>query len=61
MRVVLREDGSWLVDASLELDELKQLLGVQQLPGEDQEALSAAHGHDHIIYRRSPQSAAGAS
>jgi len=35
MRVVRREDGSWLVDGSLELGELKQLLGVKQTPGEE--------------------------
>ncbi|HTV90938.1 MAG TPA: hemolysin family protein [Stellaceae bacterium] len=34
-RVVRREDGTLLVDGMLGLDELKQLLGVAQLPGED--------------------------
>jgi magnesium and cobalt exporter, CNNM family len=36
-RIVRREDGSWLVDGMLGLDELKQILGVSQLPGEDPE------------------------
>jgi putative hemolysin len=36
-RIVRREDGSWLVDGMLGLDELKQLLGVNQLEGEDPE------------------------
>jgi putative hemolysin len=34
-RIVRREDGTLLVDGMLGLDELKQLLGVAQLPGED--------------------------
>jgi putative hemolysin len=43
-RIVRREDGSWLVDASLELDELKQLIGAQQMPGEDLEAYQTLSG-----------------
>jgi len=34
VRIVQREDGSWLVDGALELDELKRLLAVKQFPGE---------------------------
>jgi len=34
-RVVRREDGTWLIDGMVPLDELKQVLGVNQLPGED--------------------------
>jgi putative hemolysin len=34
-RIVRREDGTLLVDGMLGLDELKQLLGVARLPGED--------------------------
>ena len=34
-RIVSREDGTFLVDGMLGLDELKQLLGVSELPGED--------------------------
>jgi putative hemolysin len=34
-RIVRREDGTLLVDGMLGLDELKQLLGVAHLPGED--------------------------
>ena len=34
-RVVRREDGSWLVDGMLSLDELKQVLQLSRLPGED--------------------------
>src|SRR5579884_375706 len=36
-RIVHREDGTWLVDGMLGLDEVKQVLGVAHLPGEDQE------------------------
>lgn len=34
-RVVRREDGSWLVDGMLGVDEVKQALDVVQLPGDD--------------------------
>jgi putative hemolysin len=34
-RVVRREDGTWLVDGMVGVDELKQLLGLSRLPGED--------------------------
>jgi len=34
-RVVRREDGTWLIDGMVGLDELKQVLGVSRLPGED--------------------------
>src|SRR5438270_380173 len=34
-RVVKREDGTWLIDGMIGLDELKQVLGVSQLLGED--------------------------
>src|SRR5260370_36217673 len=36
-RIVSRADGTWLVDGMLGLDELKRVLGVTQLPGEDPE------------------------
>ena len=34
-RVVRREDGTWLIDGMVGLDELKQVLGISHLPGED--------------------------
>ena len=34
-RVVHRDDGTWLIDGMVGLDELKQLLGVSRLPSED--------------------------
>src|SRR5207249_4297567 len=34
-RVVRRDDGTWLIDGMVGLDELKQVLGISRLPGED--------------------------
>jgi putative hemolysin len=34
-RVVRREDGTYLIDGMVGLDELRQVLGISQLPGED--------------------------
>jgi putative hemolysin len=34
-RVVRREDGTYLIDGMVGLDELKQVLGISHLPGED--------------------------
>jgi putative hemolysin len=34
-RVVRREDGTWLIDGMVGLDELRQVLGISHLPGED--------------------------
>src|SRR5207245_6299195 len=34
-RVVQREDGSWLIDGMVGLDEVKQVLDVSRFPGED--------------------------
>ena len=34
-RVVQREDGTWLIDGMVGLDELKQVLGITHLTGED--------------------------
>jgi putative hemolysin len=36
-RVVRREDGTWLIDGMVGLDEVKHVLGVAHLPGEDPE------------------------
>lgn len=36
-RIVRREDGTWLIDGMVGLDEVKQVLGVMVLPGEDPE------------------------
>jgi len=34
-RIVRRDDESWLIDGMVGLDELKQVLGISRLPGED--------------------------
>ncbi len=34
-RVVRRDDETWLIDGMVGLDELKQMLGISRLPGED--------------------------
>jgi putative hemolysin len=34
---VRREDGTWLIDGMVGLDEVKQVLGATTLPGEDAE------------------------
>jgi magnesium and cobalt exporter, CNNM family len=34
-RIVRRDDGTWLIDGMVGLDELKQALGISRLPGED--------------------------
>jgi putative hemolysin len=34
-RVVRRDDETWLIDGMMGLDELKQVLGISRLPGED--------------------------
>lgn len=41
-QVVQRADGSWLLDGLLPTDELREILGVKQLPGETQ-------GHYHTL------------
>lgn len=35
-QAVRREDGSWLLDGMLPIEEFKELLGIEELPGEDQ-------------------------
>lgn len=42
--IVRREDGSWLVDGTLELEALKRLLAVNQLPGELDEEFQTLGG-----------------
>jgi putative hemolysin len=42
--IVQREDGSWLVDGSISTDDLRELLHVDQLPGEDEHDFRTAAG-----------------
>jgi putative hemolysin len=39
-----REDGSWLIDGSIPVFELKDLLGIRNLPGEDESAYATLGG-----------------
>jgi putative hemolysin len=42
--IVQREDGSWLVDGAISTDDLRELLQVDQLPGEDEHDFRTAAG-----------------
>ncbi|MGV8038786.1 MAG: hemolysin family protein [Thermoanaerobaculaceae bacterium] len=42
--VVTRADGSWLVDGALPIRDLKELLGVERLPGEERRGYITAGG-----------------
>lgn len=42
--IVQREDGSWLVDGSISTDDLRELLRVDHLPGEDEHDFRTAAG-----------------
>jgi putative hemolysin len=41
-QVIRREDGSWLLDGMLHVDQLKELFDLEKLPDED-------HGHYHTV------------
>lgn len=53
--VTRREDGSYLVDASLELNALKRLLGVHRLPGEAVEGYQTLGGFVLSRFQRIPR------
>jgi putative hemolysin len=42
--IVEREDGSWLIDGRLAVEDLRELLNVQSLPGEDENDFTTAAG-----------------
>lgn len=42
--IVQREDGSWLIDGALSTDDLRELLHLEQLPGEDEHDFRTAAG-----------------
>jgi putative hemolysin len=42
--IMQREDGSWLIDGSLSTDDLRELLRVGELPGEDEHDFRTAAG-----------------
>ena len=53
--IVQREDGSWLVDGSLAADDLRELLGLGELPGEDEHDFHTAAGMLTAHWGRIPQ------
>jgi putative hemolysin len=52
--VVEREDGSWLIDGRLAADEFRELLGVTQLPGEDDTDFTTVAGMVIARFSRIP-------
>lgn len=52
--VTVREDGSLLVDGSLQIDDLRELLGGGELPGEDDHDFHTAAGMTIAHYGRIP-------
>lgn len=52
--VVQREDGSWLVDGMLPIDELKELLTVEELPEEERENYQTCGGFVTSYLERIP-------
>ncbi len=53
--VVEREDGSWLVDGRLSTEELRELLALEDLPGEDDFDFTTAAGLVIARYGRIPR------
>jgi putative hemolysin len=54
--VVERDDGSWLVDGRLSSEELREMLGVGDLPGEEDQDYTTAAGMVIARYGRIPHS-----
>lgn len=54
--IVQREDGSWLVDGRVGVDDLRELLGVARLPLEDQSEFRTAAGLVTAHFGRIPRS-----
>lgn len=53
--IVQREDGSWLVDGSVGADDLRELLGLAELPNEQEHDFRTAAGLVMAHYGRIPQ------
>lgn len=53
--IVQREDGSWLVDGRVGVDDLRELLGVARLPLEDEQEYRTAAGLVTAHFGRIPQ------
>ncbi len=53
--IVQRDDGSWLVDGSVGIDDLRELLGLSELPNEDDHDFRTAAGMVMAQFGRIPQ------
>jgi len=53
--ITRREDGSWLIDGALAVDDLRELLGLGQLPRENGEEFHTAAGMLIAQFGRIPQ------
>jgi len=53
--IVQREDGSWLIDGSVSTDDLRELLGLAQLPNEEDHDFRTAAGMVMAHFARIPQ------
>jgi putative hemolysin len=53
--IVQREDGSWLVDGAISTDDLRELLGLDHLPGEEEHDFRTAGGMVMAALGRIPQ------
>jgi putative hemolysin len=53
--IVQRDDGSWLVDGRVGVDDLRELLGVTRLPLEDEHEFRTAAGLVTVHFGRIPQ------
>jgi putative hemolysin len=53
--IVQREDGSWLIDGSVSTDDLRELLGIAQLPNEEDHDFRTAAGMVMTHFGRIPQ------
>jgi putative hemolysin len=53
--IVQREDGSWLIDGSVSTDDLRELLGIAQLPNEEDHDFRTAAGMVMAHFGRIPQ------
>jgi len=53
-KVVQREDGSWLIDGSLGVDDLRELLGLSELPQEEEQEFRTLAGMIMAHYARIP-------
>jgi len=53
--IVPREDGSWLVDGSISIDDLRELLRVDHLPGEQEHEYRTAAGMVMAVLGHIPQ------